>query len=102
MKNSSTHPIRWSVESVTQYDTADTAHSDYNHDFWAFTPANAQSSYLDGFHVRSGLAEDPSYSVKNQMFSLHWLYLQGDVWIDSPAGWVAVVDGSSQFALVER
>jgi len=102
MKNSSTHPIRWSVESVTQYDTADTAHSDYNHDFWAFTPANAQSSYLDGFHVRSGLAEDPSYSVKNQMFLLHWLYLQGEVWIDSPAGWVAVVDGSSQFALVER
>jgi Domain of unknown function (DUF4380) len=103
MKNAAIHPIRWSVQSVTQYDTADPANAAaYNHDFWAFTPANAQSSYVDGFHVRSGLAEDPSYSLKNGMFSLHWLDLQGEVWIDSTAGWLAVVDGSSQFALVER
>jgi hypothetical protein len=103
MKNASTHRIRWSVQSVTQYDTADPGNTaSYNHDFWAFTPASAQSSYLDAYHVRSGVAEDPSYSVKNQMFSLHWLYLQGEVWIDSPAGWLAVVDGSSQFAVVER
>ena len=103
MKNVSTHPIRWSVQSVTQYDTADAAHPDtYNHDFWAFTAANAQSAYLDGYHVRSGLAEDPSYSVTNRLFALHWLYLQGEAWIDSPAGWLAVIDGSSQFAIIER
>jgi hypothetical protein len=103
MKNASTHQIRWSVQSVTQYDTADPGNAaSYNHDFWAFTPANARSVYLDGYHVRSGVAEDPSYSVKNQMFSLHWLYFEGEVWIDSPAGWLAVVDASSQFALVER
>ena len=103
MKNASTHPSRWSVQSVTQYDTADVAKPDtYNGDFWAFTPANPQSSYLDGYHVRSGLAEDPSYSVKNGLFSLHWLYLQGEVWVDSPGSWLAVVDGATHFAMVER
>lgn len=103
MKNASTHPIRWSVQSVTQYDTADAAKPDrYNRDFWAFTPANPQSSYLDGYHVRSGLAEDPSYSVKDRLFKLRWLYLQGEVWVDSPGSWLAVVDGSTHFAMVER
>lgn len=103
MKNVSTHPIRWSAQSVTQYDTADAANPEtYNRDFWAFTPANARSSYLDGYHVHSGLAEDPSYSVKNGMFSLHWLYLQSEVWVDSPGGWLAVVDGATNFAMVER
>jgi len=103
MKNASTHPIRWSVQSVTQYDTSDAAKPDtYNRDFGAFTPANAQSSYLDGYHVRSGLAEDPSYSVKNGLFKLHWLYLQGEIWVDSPGSWLAVVDGSTHFAMVER
>lgn len=104
MKNVSTRPIRWSVQSVTQYDTADTTNpATYNRNFWAFTPANEKkSAYLDGYHVRSGLAEDPSYTVKDEMFSLHWLYLQGEVWIDSPGRWLAVVDGSSQFAMVER
>lgn len=103
MKNVSTRPIRWSVQTVTQYDTADARNAaTFNHDFWAFTPANPRSSYLDDYHVRSGVADDPSYSVKNDMFALHWLYLQGEVWVDSPAGWVAVVDGSSHFAMVER
>ena len=103
MKNASAHPIRWSMQSVTQYDTADAANpASYNRDFWAFTPANPQSAYLDRYHVRSGLADDPSYSVNHDLFSLHWLYLQSEVWIDSPSNWIAVVDGSSQFAMVER
>lgn len=103
MKNASAHPIRWSVQSVTQYDTSDAENpAAYNHDFWAFTAANPQSAYLDGYHVRSGLADDPSYSVNHELFTLHWLNLQGEVWVDSPTDWVAVVDGSSRFAMVER
>lgn len=103
MKNISTHPIEWSMQSVTQYDTANAgADGDYNHDFWAFTPANAKSAYLDGFHVRSGLADDPSFSVASGLFRLHWLYLQNEVWIDSPGNWLAVVDRASSYAMIER
>jgi hypothetical protein len=103
MKNISTHPIEWSVQSVTQYDTADAhAAGDYNHDFWAFTPVNPHSAYLDGFHVRSGLADDPSFDVTGGLFRLHWLYLQNEVWVDSPGDWLAVVDRGSGYAMVER
>jgi len=103
MKNISTHDIRWSMQSVTQYDTAEPQNpNDFNRDFWAFTSVHPQSAYLDGFHVRSGLADDPSFALKNQLFRLHWLYLQNEVWLDSPAGWLAVVDAHAGFAMVER
>jgi hypothetical protein len=101
MKNASSHPIQWSMQSVTQYDTSG-ADGDFNHNFWAFTPANPQSAYLDGFHVRSGVAEDPSFSVTGGLFRLHWLYLQSEVWIDSSGDWLAVVDHGSGYAMVER
>jgi hypothetical protein len=66
MKNASTHPIRWSMQSVTQYDTADSkSREDFNHNFFAATPANPKSAYVDGYHVRFGLAGDPSISVRD-------------------------------------
>ena len=103
MKNIASHPIRWSMQSVTQYDTAETGSGgEFNREFWAFTPANQHSAYLDQYHVRSGLADDPSFAVKNDLFTLHWLNLQNEVWVDSPGGWLAVVDGSARFAMVER
>jgi hypothetical protein len=103
MKNATKHPIEWSMQSVTQYDLSDATNSArYNRNFWAYTPANPQSVYLEGFHVRSGLADDPSFSVQNGLFTLHWLYLQNEVWIDSPGDWIALTDRSSHFAMVER
>jgi hypothetical protein len=33
---------------------------------------------------------------------LHWLYLQSEVWVDSPGNWLAVVDGAAHYAMVER
>lgn len=103
MKNSSQHSIRWSMQSVTQYDTADPKMpSDYNHDFWAFAPLNAQGAYPDGYRVRSGLADDPSFSTEHGLFILHWLYLENEVWLDSQAGWLAVIDNSTDYGMVER
>ncbi len=103
MKNITGHPIRWSMQSVSQYNTADPGNPQtFNHDFWAFTPANPTSAYLDQFHVRAGPADDPAFAVRNGLFSLHWLYLGDEVWIDSTGGWVAVVDGLTKYAMVER
>jgi hypothetical protein len=103
MKNATGHRIRWSVQSVTQYDTSDIHNpAEYNRNFWAFTQINPLSAYFTGYQVRNGLADDPSFSVRDDLFKLHWMYLENEVWLDSTAGWLAVVDGESQFAMVER
>jgi hypothetical protein len=103
MKNAAQREIRWSMQSVTQYDTADMrSPQDYNHDFWAFVPVNPQSVYADGYRVRNGLADDPSYAVHDGMFQLHWLYLENEAWLDSAAGWLAVVDDSTKYGMIER
>jgi hypothetical protein len=103
MKNASGHPIRWSMQSVTQYDTADArVPAKYNREFWAFAPVNPKSAYIDGYHVRAGLADDPSFEVNDGLFTLHWLYLENEVWLDSDAGWLAIVDDATRYGMVER
>lgn len=103
MKNATDHPIRWSMQSVTQYDTpsADSPNT-YSRDFWAFTAINPNSAYDSGYRVRLGPSSDPAYSAKNGLFALHWLYFEREVWLDSASGWLAVVDGSTHYAMVER
>jgi hypothetical protein len=103
MHNIANHPIRWSVQSVTQYDTADPAHPEnYNQDFWAFAPMNPTSAYPNGYLVRAGLADDPSFSVDDGLFKLHWLYLENEVWLDSAAGWLVAADNQSKYGMIER
>jgi hypothetical protein len=103
MKNATDHPIRWSMQSVTQYDTASAdSPNAYNRGFWAFTPVNRNSAYDAGYRVRLGPSSDPAYSARDGLFALHWLYFEREVWLDSTSGWLAVVDGSAHYAMVER
>ena len=104
MKNVTGHAIEWSMQSVSQYDTADAAAPlRINHDFWTFTPANQSSSYLNRYHVRFGPAENPAASVRDDgLFALHYVHMAAELWLDSTEGWLAVVDGSSRYAMVER
>lgn len=103
MKNVTSHPIRWAIQSVTQYDLASPVDpSQYNHRFWTFVPVRRHSAYLDGYHVVDGMSQDPSFKVTNGLFQLNWNYLQNEVWLDSSAGWVAIVDGVTRYAMVER
>jgi hypothetical protein len=102
-KNFTGHSIAWSVQSVSQYNLSDANDPKlYNHEFRAFTPLNPNSAYLLGYHVRDGLANDPSYSVKDGLFQLNWKYLESEVWLDTTAGWIALVDGATQYAMVEK
>ncbi len=104
MKNVTGHAIEWSMQSVSQYDTADAgAPSRINHNFWTFTAANRSSSYLNRYHVRFGPAENPAASVRDDgLFTLHYVHMAAELWLDSMEGWLAVVDGSSRYAMVER
>src|SRR5271163_3034191 len=102
-KNFTGHSITWSVQSVSQYNLSDPKDpTRYNHNFWAFTPLNPRSGYLLGYHARDGLANDPAYSVKDGLFRLNWKYLESEVWLDSIAGWVALIDGATRYAMVEK
>ena len=104
MKNTSGHTVEWSMQSVSQYDTAATGSpSQMNGDFRTFAPVNPASSYLNRYHVRFGPAENPSASVrKDGLFALRYVHLAAELWLDSTAGWLAVVDGSSKYGMVER
>jgi hypothetical protein len=104
MKNVSGHTLEWSMQSVSQYDTGDANdRSQRNPEIWGFTPVNPASAYLNRYHVRTGPAENPSASVReDSLFALHYSHLAAEFWVDSPAGWLAVMDGSSRYTMVER
>jgi hypothetical protein len=104
MQNKTGHVIEWSMQSVSQYNTADPSNPSRNNpDFWTFTPANPSSSYLNRYHVRFGPAENPAVSVRGDgFFALHYAHMAAELWLDSTPGWLAVVDGQSRYAMVER
>jgi hypothetical protein len=103
MKNISGHPQAWSEQSVSQYNTADSQNPGQpNPDLWGVTPANPQSVYLNSYHVRTGSASTSAYSVRDGLFRVHSMNAGGEVWVDSPGEWLAVVDGSSKYTMVER
>jgi hypothetical protein len=104
MQNKSGHVVEWSMQSVSQYDTGDdSAQARANHNFWTFTPANPTSSYLNRYHVRFGPAENPAVAVREDgLFALHYVHFAAELWLDSTPGWLAVVDGDSEYAMVER
>ncbi|MGA6982505.1 MAG: hypothetical protein WBZ11_13195 [Candidatus Sulfotelmatobacter sp.] len=104
MKNVTGHSIEWSMQSVSQYNTSDSASpGGFNHNFWTFTPANPFSSYLNRYHVRFGPAQNSAVSVRDDgLFAVHYVHMAAELWLDSTEGWLAVVDGSSKYAMVER
>ncbi|HET7107425.1 MAG TPA: hypothetical protein VFI38_11495 [Candidatus Acidoferrum sp.] len=104
MKNISGHSLEWSMQSVSQYSTSlPGAPTKRNPDIWGFTPANPASGYLLRYHVRFGPAENPAVSVRDDgLFAVHYSHWAAELWLDSVAGWLAVVDGSSRFAMVEK
>jgi hypothetical protein len=104
MKNTSGHALEWSMQSVSQYDTADpNDRSRMNSDFHTYAPANPASSYLNRYHVRFGPAENRAVSIREDgLFALRYVHMAAELWLDSTAGWLAVVDGTSRYAMVER
>jgi hypothetical protein len=104
MKNISGHTIEWAMQSVSQYDTGNPADPTRgNGEIWGFTPSNPFSGYLNRYHVRTGPAENPSATVREDgMFALRYSHLASEFWVDSTADWLAVVNASSGYAMVER
>jgi hypothetical protein len=103
MKNVSGYPQSWSEQSVSQYNTADAQNPGQpNPDFWGVTPANPRSVYPNSYHVRTGSPSPAAYSVHDGLFAVHSIEAGGEVWVDSPGEWLAVVDGATKYTMVER
>jgi hypothetical protein len=103
MQNMSGYPRTWSEQTITEYPTSDPSGSNNdNTKFWGFTEVNPASAYLNGYHVRTGPADNPAFTVHDGTFRVHWNNIMQEVWIDSPSGWLAAVDGSTGYTMVER
>lgn len=104
MKNITGHTLEWSMQSVSQYDTSNNRDqsSGMNHNFWTFTPVNQHSSYLNQYHVRFGPAENRAARVRDNFFTVHYAHMAAELWLDSTDGWLAVVDGNTKYAMIER
>ena len=53
--------------------------------------------------MRFGPAENRAASIRNDgFFTLRYVHMAAELWLDSTAGWLAVVDGTSRYGMVER
>jgi hypothetical protein len=102
MKNASAHAIQWSMQSVTQYNTANPSGNEASADTWAFTAANESSAYPGGYLVRSGQGKPPGLNIDHGLVALNYRFFESELWFDTQRGWLAVADAATQYAIVER
>ena len=102
MKNASAHAIEWSVQSVSQYNTANPSGNEASADIWAFTAGNQRSAYTGGYFVRSGQGKPPGLNIEKGLVALNYRFFACELWFDTQSGWLAMVDDATQYAMVER
>jgi hypothetical protein len=102
MQNMSGFPQTWSEQTITEYPTSNPSGSENFTKFWGVTSLNPNSAYPNGYHVRTGPVDNPAFQVSDGTLRVHWNDITQEVWIDSPDGWLAAVDGSSGYTMVER
>jgi len=104
MKNVKAEPIRWGIWSHVQLDASNRRGDDYCRDFRACCPLHPGSRFHRGYCVQFGLANNPTFKpdYENAMMHLHYQRMVGKVGIDSPAGWVATINGETGHVFVQR
>jgi hypothetical protein len=104
MKNIDTRPRRWGIWAHTQLDAANADGSSFNSRMCAWCPLNPQSRFPQGYSVIFGAPDNPSFQLDpaRGLLRVPYQYQVGKVGLDSPAGWVATVDGASGRVFVQR
>jgi len=102
MQNMSGFPQTWSEQTITEYPTSNPSGSENFTQFWGVTHLNPKSVYPKGYFVRTGPQDNPAFSVSDGNLRVHWNDIMQEVWIDSPDGWLAAVDGTNGYTMVER
>jgi hypothetical protein len=102
MQNTSGFPQTWSEQTISEYSTHDPDGTNANTKLWSVTQLNPQSAYPGGYHVETGPKDNAAYSVSDGSLRVHWNNISQEVWIDSASGWLASIDGSTGYTMVER
>jgi len=103
MENTSGFPQTWSEQTITEYPTTtDPEGMTPNQHLWSVTEMNPKSAYPNGYQIATGPRQNDAYSVSDGNLRVHWNNISQEVWIDSPTGWLASVDGSTGYTMVER
>jgi hypothetical protein len=101
MQNTSGFPQTWSEQTISEYPTHKPDGTP-NANLWSVAEINPKSAYPNGYHIETGPADNTAYSVRDGNLWVHWNNISQEVWIDSPSGWLASIDGSSNYTMVER
>lgn len=101
MQNTSGFPQAWSEQTISEYPTHN-ADGTLNTKLWSVTELNPQTAYPGGYHIETGPQDNSAYSVSDGNLRVHWNNISQEVWIDSPSGWLASIDGSTGYTMVER
>ncbi len=103
MQNVTGYPQTWSEQTITEYPMSNPSGSDnLNTKFYGVTGVNPTSAYPRSYQVRTGPQDNDAYSVSDGTLRVHWNNISQEVWIDSPTGWLAAVDGTSGYTMMER
>ena len=103
MKNIDTKPRRWGIWSHCQLDGGIKG-GGHNGQMNAYCPINPKSHFANGYSVIFGDKENPSFQAdaKRGLMRVQYQYKVGKIGLDSPAGWVATVDGADGRVFVQR
>ena len=104
MLNIDTKPRRWGIWSVAQQDAANRSGPGYDKNLRAYCPMNPKSLWPKGYEIMFGLAGNPAFQPDpaRGLMRVHYQHRVGKVGLDSAAGWLATVHGSSGRVFVQR
>ena len=104
MKNVDTRARRWGIWAHTQLDAAKTNGLAPNSLLRAWCPLHPHSHFPRGYNVIFGAKDHPAFQAdaRRGLMGVQYQYQVGKIGLDSPAGWVATVDGESGTVFVQR
>ena len=72
-------------------------------ELFAYAPLNPKSMHSGGYYVISGGARHPSFKTleEGRILQVQYLYRVAKVGVDASRGWLAIVNGQSQYAFAE-
>ncbi len=104
MANVTDRKVSWGIWSVTQIDASNPDGEGYNDQLDFYCALNPRSLFRNKYCVLYGLANNfawmPDY--RRNLFRGHYNYLVGKAGIDSPGGWLASVDGTTGYVLLQE